>query len=646
MSVRACFVSASGQNAFFHELLAALRVELERAGLPTEDAVDHFPPATADRVFVLVPHEYFPLTHLEAHPTGLQMARTVVLNTEQPGTHWFDENAIAAKHAGSAVDINTLGAEELQRRGVAARLLRLGYVPEWDSWGGREDQPRPIDLTFLGGYNTRRARVLARCGPLLTKRRSALHLVDNSKPHTVASDGFLIGEQKWRHLASSKAILNVHRDERPYFEWHRMLGAAANGCVVVTEHSLETEPLVPGEHFISATADSLPYAVAALLDDEERLAADPPPLSMARRDDRRARRQPGAPGGEKPGRRARSRPVHLHPRRRQRRLSARVRTPQRGSRQRPGSGVRLRDPGEVRRGRAVRPRQLPRVGPEAAPPRQLHRRDVADPSIRVRSGRRGHDRPAPRRLGGPRTVVYVRREGDARDARSGDRRPLPRRAPFDDFAHEHRRIRGVVGTAGALSVPADERLTPTLTRVETDLAGTVDGVAERLVPPGGPGQNLAAGHPAPYPRAPARADGRRVLDAGCGTAYGSAILANAGAKEVVGVDVAAEVLAAVAPQMPDRVHLQEADVIHLPFEDGSFDFVVCFEVIEHVEATDAVLDELGRVLRDDGVLAISSPNRDAYLPGNPHHVREFVPDELEAALAKRFAAVRLYRQAD
>src|SRR5919108_296845 len=255
---------------------------------------------------------------------------------------------------------------------------------------------------------------------------------------------------------------------------------------------------------------------------------------MARRDDRRARRQPGAPGGEKPGRRARSRPVHLHPRRRQRRLSARVRTPQRGSRQRPGSGVRLRDPGEVRRGRAVRPRQLPRVGPEAAPPRQLHRRDVADPSIRVRSGRRVHDRPAPRRLGGPRAVVYVRREGDARDARSGDRRPLPRRAPFDDFAHEHRRIRGVVGTAGALSVPADERLTPTLTRVETDLAGTVDGVAERLVPAEVHGQIVEAEHLARYHWAAALADGRRVLDAGCGTAYGSAILANAGTEEVVG----------------------------------------------------------------------------------------------------------------
>lgn len=204
----------------------------------------------------------------------------------------------------------------------------------------------------------------------------------------------------------------------------------------------------------------------------------------------------------------------------------------------------------------------------------------------------------------------------------------------------------MVGTAGALSVPADERLTPTLTRVETDLAGTVDGVAERLVPAEVHGQIVEAEHLARYHWAAALADGRRVLDAGCGTAYGSAILANAGAKEVVGVDVAAEVLAAVAPQMPDRVHLQEADVIHLPFEDGSFDFVVCFEVIEHVEATDAVLDELGRVLRDDGVLAISSPNRDAYLPGNPHHVREFVPDELEAALAKRFAAVRLYRQAD
>jgi hypothetical protein len=272
VTVRACFVSASGQNAFFDELLSALRTELTQAGVPTEEAVDHFPPIADDLVYVFVPHEYFPLTYPEAHPTGAQMGRTVVLSTEQPGTHWFEENAVAAEHAGATLDINALGARELERRGIATRLIRLGYVPEWDGWGGREDEPRPIDFTFLGGYNQRRARILSRCGPVLSDRRSAIHIVDTTRPHTISSDKFLTGEPKWRHLASSKIILNVHRDERPYLEWQRMLSAAANGCVVVTEHSLEVDPLVPGEHFISATAESLPYAVAALLHDEEGLA--------------------------------------------------------------------------------------------------------------------------------------------------------------------------------------------------------------------------------------------------------------------------------------------------------------------------------------------------------------------------------------
>jgi hypothetical protein len=272
MSVRACFVSASGQNAFFAELLAALRAGLEEAGVQTEEAVDHFPPAADDLVYVLIPHEYLPLTYPEAHPSGAQIGRTVVLNTEQPGTQWFEENAIAATHAGVAVDINPMGAEELERRGVSARVLRLGYVPGWDRWGAR-DSPRPIDFTFLGGYSHRRARILAMCGAVLNDRRGALHLVETALPNTVSSDQFLTGANKWDHLAASKVLLNLHRDERPYFEWQRVVEAVANGCVVATEHSVGVDPLVPGEHFVSATAESLPHAVDALLDDEESIAA-------------------------------------------------------------------------------------------------------------------------------------------------------------------------------------------------------------------------------------------------------------------------------------------------------------------------------------------------------------------------------------
>lgn len=180
----------------------------------------------------------------------------------------------------------------------------------------------------------------------------------------------------------------------------------------------------------------------------------------------------------------------------------------------------------------------------------------------------------------------------------------------------------------------------------TDLAGTIDGIAERFVPEEMHGHLVEAEHLSRYWWVAPLTSGKRVLDAGCGTAYGSAILAAGGANEVVGVDRANEVLAAVRPRMPERVQLQCADVANLPFESNSFDIVVCFEVIEHVEDTDRVLDELARVVRDDGVLVISSPNRDVFMSGNPHHRREFVPAELKTALDQRFENVRLYRQAD
>jgi O-antigen biosynthesis protein len=182
--------------------------------------------------------------------------------------------------------------------------------------------------------------------------------------------------------------------------------------------------------------------------------------------------------------------------------------------------------------------------------------------------------------------------------------------------------------------------------VEIDLAGAVDGVAQRFVPEEMHGQIIEAEHLSRYHWAAALVSGKRVLDAGCGTAYGSAILAAANAREVVGVDVAGDVLRAVSPRMPEGVELREADVTNLPFDAGKFDVVVCFEVIEHVDDATAVLNELVRVLAEDGVLAISSPNRGVYTPGNPHHRYEFTPEEFEETLRRRFANVRLYRQAD
>ncbi|HST34295.1 MAG TPA: class I SAM-dependent methyltransferase [Solirubrobacteraceae bacterium] len=169
-------------------------------------------------------------------------------------------------------------------------------------------------------------------------------------------------------------------------------------------------------------------------------------------------------------------------------------------------------------------------------------------------------------------------------------------------------------------------------------------VPERFDPATMQGELLESEHLARYRWAARLAHGRRVLDAGCGTAYGSKLLAEAGALEVVGIDMAADVLDSVRAQMPANVVLEVGDVTSLGYADGRFDLVVCFEVIEHLEERGRALDEFRRVLSAGGVLVLSSPNRDVYPPGNPHHVHEYTPDELERELSPRFTHTRLERQ--
>lgn len=153
-------------------------------------------------------------------------------------------------------------------------------------------------------------------------------------------------------------------------------------------------------------------------------------------------------------------------------------------------------------------------------------------------------------------------------------------------------------------------------------------------------------HLARYRWAAGLLSGRSVLDAGCGVGYGSRLLVDCGAAPVVGVDIAPEAIDAARAHAGSDGQLEFilGDLRSLPIADGSVEAVVCFEAIEHVREQDAVLDELRRVLAPQGLVVISSPNRGVYEAGNPHHTREYTPEEMRAALAERFANVALARQ--
>src|SRR5579862_7166095 len=145
--------------------------------------------------------------------------------------------------------------------------------------------------------------------------------------------------------------------------------------------------------------------------------------------------------------------------------------------------------------------------------------------------------------------------------------------------------------------------------------------------------------------------GCHVLDAACGEGYGTALL-GAVAATVVGVDIDADAIAHAAARygITDRVRFLEGSCADLPLADAAFDVVVSFETIEHVEAEDQsrMLAEFARVLKPDGLLIISSPNRRLYsdVRGyvNEFHRRELYRNELAALLDTVLPAQRWYHQ--
>jgi SAM-dependent methyltransferase len=155
---------------------------------------------------------------------------------------------------------------------------------------------------------------------------------------------------------------------------------------------------------------------------------------------------------------------------------------------------------------------------------------------------------------------------------------------------------------------------------------------------------IEAEHLVRYRWASSYVDGCTVLDAGCGVGYGSLLLKAAGATHVTGVDIAKDAVEAARAQAVAGVEFRRGDIAELPLEDASCDIAVCFEAIEHVHDQPRTLDELRRALTPAGLLVISSPNRDVYQGGNPHHTHEYTPAELLDALSERFANVRLMRQ--
>jgi ubiquinone/menaquinone biosynthesis C-methylase UbiE len=134
--------------------------------------------------------------------------------------------------------------------------------------------------------------------------------------------------------------------------------------------------------------------------------------------------------------------------------------------------------------------------------------------------------------------------------------------------------------------------------------------------------------------------GKNVLDLASGEGYGSHLMSTV-AENVTGVDISQEAVShAQSKYKRNNLRFLNGSADKVPIDSNSIDIVVSFETIEHHDKHEEMMLEIKRVLKSDGLLIMSSPDKLNYsdIPKqqNPYHVKELYLDEFKNLIRKHF----------
>jgi ubiquinone/menaquinone biosynthesis C-methylase UbiE len=140
---------------------------------------------------------------------------------------------------------------------------------------------------------------------------------------------------------------------------------------------------------------------------------------------------------------------------------------------------------------------------------------------------------------------------------------------------------------------------------------------------------------------------KKVLDIACGTAYGTAFLTRYKPNMVVGVDVSKEALNNGKENFQGILSLLLGDATNISFKKKAFDVVISFETLEHLMKYEQFISEISRVLTDEGLFIVSTPNKLAFsalddLYSNKYHFKEFTLKEFYFLLGRYFSEIQLF----
>ncbi|MDH6590970.1 hypothetical protein M2165_000859 [Variovorax sp. TBS-050B] len=280
------YVSSLG-NIFMKEIAEDLAADLRSAGVKVA-LLDERAESRAEMSLgiVVAPHEFFILGQGPRWMEGSFVANSFMLNTEQLQTPWFARALPALLMSRGILDLSPQVSCLLAQAGLPALHFepsskvqayaldeadvdhplfkslpaqarnRDSRAPDWSA--------RPISVSFFGSESARRDAFFARNAGFFARIPSFIYYRRASRgPIRAEAENQSLTRLAGHVAGQSKISLNIHRDEFPYFEWHRMVRQGmASGALVVTDPCLPHPEFKPGQHFFQEDARHLP----ALLD--------------------------------------------------------------------------------------------------------------------------------------------------------------------------------------------------------------------------------------------------------------------------------------------------------------------------------------------------------------------------------------------
>jgi len=138
-----------------------------------------------------------------------------------------------------------------------------------------------------------------------------------------------------------------------------------------------------------------------------------------------------------------------------------------------------------------------------------------------------------------------------------------------------------------------------------------------------------------------------ILEVGSGSGYGASMLSK-NVIDITGLDVDGDAIEySTEKYNSENCIFKKYDGVKIPYKNNTFDAVISFQVIEHIKNDKNYVSEIRRVLKDNGIFLLTTPNKLLRIkpdqkPFNRFHIREYFPFELENVLKTKFSDVKVF----